>query len=390
MCKVGIEVTAMPIYKTNKKRDGLFLYTVRVNYTDKNGKAHSLTRTAVGAEAAKLLESQLTAEYKTGQITPAERMTVGELAAKYLAAKRTEVRRSTAEKTERILNRYVLPTMQKERLDRLNAQKLQDWKQSVTALALAPKTQKNIYGEFRTMLNFAVKMEHLPRNPLLTVGNFKDTDFTPPTDKLQYYTADEFLRYKAAALADAEAKGTLSEYAYYVFFCIAYYMGMRKGEINALRWSDINGGLLTVRRSVTQKVKGESAVETLPKNKTSYRTIEIPEPLMEILAEWKKRLAERDAYRDNYRVCGGGENGVLTDSNVDRHNRRYADMAGLKHIRVHDFRHSHASLLANEGINIQEIARRLGHAKIEMTWNTYAHLYPRESERSLSVLNKVK
>ena len=111
---------------------------------------------------------------------------------------------------------------------------------------------------------------------------------------------------------------------------------------------------------------------------------------MEILAEYKKRLAARDAYRDNYRVCGGGENGVLTDSNVDRHNRRYADMAGLKHIRVHDFRHSHASLLANEGINIQEIALRLGHAKIEMTWNTYAHLYPRESERSLSVLNKVK
>lgn len=58
---------------------GLYIYTVRVNYTDKNGKAHSLTRTAVGAEAAKLLESQLTAEYKTGQITPTERMTVGEL-----------------------------------------------------------------------------------------------------------------------------------------------------------------------------------------------------------------------------------------------------------------------------------------------------------------------
>lgn len=70
----------MPIYKTDKKRDGLYIYTVRVNYTDKNGKAHGLTRTAVGAEAAKLLESQLTAEYKTGQITPAERMTVGELA----------------------------------------------------------------------------------------------------------------------------------------------------------------------------------------------------------------------------------------------------------------------------------------------------------------------
>lgn len=380
----------MPIYKTNKKRDGLYIYTVRVNYTDKNGKAHGLTRTAVGAEAAKLLESRLTAEYKAKQASSIERMTVGELAEKYLAAKYTEVRRSTAEKTERMLNRYVLPTMQKERLDRLNAQKLQEWKQSIATLGLASKTQKNIYSEFRAMLNFAVKMEYLSRNPLLAVGNFKDTDFTPPKDKLCYYTADEFLRYKAAALTDAEVKGTISEYAFYVFFCVAYYMGMRKGEINALRWSDINGGLLTVRRSVSQKIKGESAVETLPKNKTSYRTIEIPAPLMEILAEYKKRLAARDAYRDNYRVCGGGENNVLSDTNIELHNRRYAEAAGLPHIRIHDFRHSHASLLANEGINIQEIARRLGHAKIEMTWNTYAHLYPRESERSLSVLNKVK
>lgn len=380
----------MPIYKTNKKRDGLYIYTVRVNYTDKNGKAHGLTRTAVGAEAAKLLESRLTAEYKAKQASSIERMTVGELAEKYLVAKYTEVRRSTAEKTERMLNRYVLPIMQKERLDRLNAQKLQEWKQSIATLGLASKTQKNIYSEFRAMLNFAVKMEYLPRNPLLAVGNFKDTDFTPPKDKLCYYTADEFLRYKAAALTDAEVKGTISEYAFYVFFCVAYYMGMRKGEINALRWSDINGGLLTVRRSVSQKIKGESAVETLPKNKTSYRTIEIPAPLMEILAEYKKRLAARDAYRDNYRVCGGGENNVLSDTNIELHNRRYAEAAGLPHIRIHDFRHSHASLLANEGINIQEIARRLGHAKIEMTWNTYAHLYPRESERSLSVLNKVK
>lgn len=380
----------MPIYKTNKKRDGLFLYTVRVNYTDKNGKAHSLTRAAVGAEAAKLLESQLTAEYKTGQITPAERMTVGELVKRYLAAKKTEVRRASVEKTQRIMNRYVLPTLEKERLDRLNRQKMQDWKLAVSALGLSLRTNKNIYSEFRAMLNYAVKMEYIAQNPLTAVGNFKDTDFTPPQEKLHYYTADEFLRYKAVALADAEAKGTLSEYAYYVFFCIAYYMGMRKGEINALRWSDINEELLTVRRSVTQKVKGESAVETLPKNKTSYRTIEIPAPLMEILAEYKKRLESRDAYRDNYRVCGGGEEGVLPDTSLSNHNVRYADAAGLAHIRIHDFRHSHASLLANEGINIQEIARRLGHAKIEMTWNTYAHLYPRESERSLSVLNKVK
>lgn len=67
----------------------------------------------------------------------------------------------------------------------------------------------------------------------------------------------------------------------------------------------------------------------------------------------------------------------------------FADKAGLPHIRLHDFRHSHASLLASEGINIQEIARRLGHSNVEMTWNTYSHLYPQEEERAVGILNKI-
>ena len=66
-----------------------------------------------------------------------------------------------------------------------------------------------------------------------------------------------------------------------------------------------------------------------------------------------------------------------------------AAAAGLKAIRIHDFRHTHASLLVNEGINIQEIARRLGHSKIEITWNTYSHLYPREEDRAIAILNKI-
>lgn len=379
----------MPIYKTDKKKDGLSVYNVRVNYTDKNGKPHSLTRTALGATEAKLLEAKLTAEYQNKQIDPAARITVGELFKKYMDMKKTEVRQTSAEKTQRILDRYVLSSMSDVRLDRLNAQKLQEWKLSVSELGLAQSTQRNIYSEFRTMLNYAVKMEYLPRNPLLTVGNFKNKDFTPEKDKLHYYTPEAFLRYKAAARQLAESQDTLLEYGFYVFFNLAYYMGMRKGEINALRWSDIDGNVLTVRRSLAQKLKGQKAVETLPKNRTSYRSIEIPQPLMDILAEYKKRIEERGAFGDNFRVCGGGEDGYLSDTSIENHNKRYADAAGLPHIRIHDFRHSHASLLANEGINIQEIARRLGHANIEMTWNTYSHLYPRESERSLAILNKV-
>ena len=74
---------------------------------------------------------------------------------------------------------------------------------------------------------------------------------------------------------------------------------------------------------------------------------------------------------------------------VEKINKKFADMAGVKRIRIHDFRHSHASLLANEGINIQEIARRLGHSKISITWETYSHLYPREEERAIKILDKI-
>lgn len=84
-----------------------------------------------------------------------------------------------------------------------------------------------------------------------------------------------------------------------------------------------------------------------------------------------------------------GEERCLRDTTIQKRNNLYASLAGVKRIRIHDFRHSHASLLANMGINIQEVARRLGHAKIEMTWNTYSHLYPREEERAIAVLNQV-
>ena len=70
-------------------------------------------------------------------------------------------------------------------------------------------------------------------------------------------------------------------------------------------------------------------------------------------------------------------------------NKKFAAMAGVKKIRIQEFRHSHVSLLAHEGINIQEIARRLGHSDIEMTWNTYAHLYQKEEESAVEILDKI-
>ena len=378
----------MPIYKSNGKKDGLQKYNVRINYVSESGQAKQLTRVAYGLDAAKDLERRLLHDLKSNGENSVRKMTVRQLFEEYAAVKKYEVRQSTYDKTVRTFAYYIFPTLADVCIDKLSAKILQDWKISLEERDLALKTKKNVYSELRTMFNYAVRMEYLPKSPLVKVGNFKDPLATK--QEINFYTPDEFRAYiraaKEMALQKQKEENDLFEWNYYVFFNIAFYTGLRKGEIHALRWCDIDGAYLSVKHSITQKLHNED-VETPPKNKSSIRTIQIPLPLIKILDEHKKRQMLLGNWSSDHRVLG--EERCLRDTTIQKRNNLYATLAGVKRIRIHDFRHSHASLLANMGINIQEVARRLGHAKIEMTWNTYSHLYPREEERAIAVLNQV-
>lgn len=369
-----------------EKKDGRQQYRVRINYTDSLGKRRQIDRVAYGSAEAKLLEMQLKSEYGKGAVGTAS-VTVAELIDEYIEIKKSEVRQTSLAKSERVLRKYIEPTLSTYKLDKLTNKVLQEWKNTIAATDYSITTKKNIYGEFRAMLNFAVKMGYIARNNLVTLGNFREAYFEKPQDKLRYYTSEQFLKYIRAAKSEAKRKNSLIDWGYYVFFVIAYYTGMRKGEINALKWSDIDGDVVHVRRSIAQKLKGGD-VETPPKNKSSYRDLQAPQPLLDILNEHKERYQQIEGFNDDFRICGGEI--CLRDTSIENHNQTFAELAGLPHIRIHDFRHSHASLLANNGINIQEIARRLGHSKIEMTWNNYSHLYPKEEERAVNLLNNIK
>ena len=373
----------MPIYKIDGKKDGLQKYRVIVSYKDINGKHKKKERVAVGLPEAKLTELELQKEVET--TTNTSRYTIDELAKEYLNTKKHTVRETSYAKIEGNLERYILPHVKNVRIDKLTTTILQKWKNSIENEGYSIRHKQNIYAEFRALLNYAVKMEYLVKNPIISIGNFVDPyDIVGQEDKLQYYTAEEFKSYIACAKENAKS---IIEWGYYVFFNIAFYTGMRKGEINALKWSDIEDNKIHVRRSIAQKLKGGDR-ETPPKNKSSYRTLQMPLPLIEILNEHKERQKSIGNFSEDYRICGGIN--TLRDTSIANKNKQFAGAAGLKVIRIHDFRHSHASLLVNEGINIQEIARRLGHAKIEETWNTYSHLYPREEERAIAILNKIK
>lgn len=372
----------MPIYKIAGRKDGQQKYKVRVNYIDNTGRSKQTDRIAYGMENAKMLEAKLLSEFK--ETAPDDRITVKQLYDEYTNAKKIEVRETTLNKTKQILSNHVLPMFKSNRLKTLTLQSLQKWKLYIEGKKLSATTKKNIFGEFRAMLNYAVKFGYISSNPLSKLGNFKNAYEGKKT--INYYTSDEFLKFISASKDHIEKTMNDYEWNYYVFFCIAFYTGMRKGEINALKWTDVDNGYIHVSRSIAQKLSGDDR-ETPPKNKSSIRTLQIPKPLQNTLDEHRAHYEAIENFCDDWRICGGPQ--CLRDTTIDKYNELYAKLAGIKKIRIHDFRHSHASLLANEGINIQEIARRLGHSKIEITWNTYSHLYPREEERAVNILNKI-
>lgn len=376
----------MPIYKMEGKKNNKQKYRVRINYIDSFGNAKQTDRVVYGLDAAKELERQLQADKH--EVVSGGNMTLEELFNEYIMAKKSETRESSLDTSSRMITKHIIPLLGKYKLKKLTLPILQDWKNKINEKNFAITTRQHIYAELRALLNYAVKLEYITNNPVIKLGNFKST--LEQTKEMDYYTPEEFIKFISAARTCAEsaqANGNYFEWNYYIFFEIAFYTGMRKGEIHALRWCDIDENIINVSRSITQKLKGEDRI-TPPKNKSSIRILQIPEPLKEVLSEHKKRCKQFDNFSENNLICGADKS--LRDTTIQNRAKKFAQLAGIKTIRIHDFRHSHASLLANEGINIQEISRRLGHSNVEMTWNTYSHLYPREEERAISVLNRIK
>ncbi len=370
----------MPITKIDgKKKNGKQGYRVRVNYTDAYGKARQIERTAYGSEEAKEMEQQLRLQTKE---VNSSAITLDALAERYYTNQKNEIRESSLANAKGIFRREISPYLGKLRIDKLSVQVLEDWKNTINEKGFSIITRKNIYKTFRAILNYAVRIDLLAKNPLDRVGNFKDA--YEKKDVLQYYTEEQFLRFISAAYDDAQETGDMR---YYTFFSTLFYTGARKGEANALVWTDLDGDILHIGKNVVQKLKGGDRV-TPPKNKSSDRTLQVPAPLMYVFELQKAWQKKNSIYSPHAKICGATN--FLRDTSIENKNKQYAAAAGLPKIRIHDFRHSHASLLANEGINIQEVARRLGHSKIEMTWNTYSHLYPREEERAVKILDKVR
>ena len=163
---------------------------------------------------------------------------------------------------------------------------------------------------------------------------------------------------------------------------------MRKGEVQALAWQDIDlsNNEITVNKTLSVKTKGLYKI-TSTKNYIN-RQIKISRTLKEQLILYKQEMMKYTDYSEKWFVFGCSR--FMPQMTIDRKKQYYFKQAKLELITIHDFRHSHASFLLSKGIPITVISKRLGHSNCSMTLRIYSHIMPDDEDKTIDLLNKLK
>jgi len=265
-----------------------------------------------------------------------------------------------------IIRQHLIPDFGNIQLSQLRPEHLQKHYSSRLNSGLSARTVRYHHALIHIALQTAVKWGLVSRN-------VADAAEPPKFKRSQMQTWNE---YEVNQFLEA-AKDT----QYYALFYTALFTGMRRSELLALRWQDIDFiySQIYVCRSL-HHLKDGSYVFTQPKSERSRRTIALPPSAFLVLSEYRK-AKDTDALLLDKPITDTD----LVFSNLGKPLRpntvtyawaRIAARAGVKVIRLHDARHTHASLMLKQGIHPKVVQERLGHASIQMTLDTYSHVAP--------------
>jgi integrase len=257
------------------------------------------------------------------------------------------------------LGHIPLQKLTPEKIQAFYAQKLNDGK--------SPKMVQFIHAVLHQALENAVKWNLIPRNVAKLV--------TLP--RVERYEAQTLTVEQVKRLLEV-ARGSRIE----VMLLVALNTGIRRGELSALRWSDIDfeNGLIFVRRTVTY-VGGYGFVETEPKTKSSRRKIAVSEKLLEALRTHREnqvqaRLKAGEKWHEQGLVFCNIHGGFLFPEVVLDELHMLLAKAGLPKLRFHDLRHTMATILLESDVHPKKVQERLGHSSIKITMDTYSHVLP--------------
>lgn len=278
------------------------------------------------------------------------------------------LRENTIRTKDYIAELKILPYFGAKKMVEITPADVRRWQNSLMQEKYSQTYLKTINNQLSAIFNYAVKYYSLSRNPCSVAGSIGKSR----AEEMKFWTKEEFEDF----LEFVKDK-PLSYYAFKTLF----WTGIRIGELLALTVKDFDpvNKTLTINKSY-QRIKGRDVI-TDPKTPKSNRMITLPEFLVQDLNEYIGRL---------YGIMPNDRLFQTSKAYLEHEMSRGCEMSGVKKIRLHDLRHSHASLLISElGLQPNLVADRLGHEKITTTLQTYSHLYPEKNRELADQLEKL-
>ena len=277
----------------------------------------------------------------------------------YYADMETRLREHTMRTKKYIVELKILPYFGNKRVNDITAADIRQWQNELIKMGYSPTYLKTINNQLSAIFNYAIRYYDLKSNPCAKAGSMGKSK----AEEMDFWTGEEFRRF-----IDSVMNKRLS----YMAFMTLYWTGMRLGELLALNPKDVDLEKRTISITKSYQRLGKKDVITPPKTPKSKRVITIPEFLAADIKDYMDSLYD---LQENDRLF------PITKYYLEHEMQRGIKESGVKRIRVHDLRHSHASMLIELGFSPLEIANRLGHEKVETTLNTYAHLYPNKQTK---------
>lgn len=297
--------------------------------------------------------------------TTAPDITLGDLYHVYMEEMSTRLKHSTILIKENIFETKILPYFADKPMYEIQAVDIRKWQNRLIRENNFSGTYlKTINNQMTALVNYARRYYNLRTNPCEQAGSIG----TSKAREMRYWTLDEFLRFR---------EGVRDQISSYMCFEILYWTGMREGELLALTAYDVNLRQKEINIDKTyQRLEGKDII-TSPKTKRSNRKVPIPDFLCREL---------QDFMGEDLNSEEGGRLFPYTRMFLAGEMKRGCRNTGVSRIRIHDIRHSHVSLLINQGFDALVIADRVGHENVSTTLNTYSHLFPHRQEKLVSKL----
>lgn len=291
-------------------------------------------------------------------------------------------------------NNHIKPFFEKKNISSIGVQNIREWAEKLEKKGLSVKFMNKIHNVLNNIFAFAIKFYGLESNPSKAFGSFeeKNDKVIKDSEKIRYITLDQFNKFISV----------ITDLLWKTFFIFAYYTGCRKGEIQALKWKDIDFEKNEISITKTLSVKSASNYKITSTKNSQNRIIKMNKTLRDALLLYKQEVMQFADFSEEWFVFGNTR--FLPQTTIDNNKHKYFKLSGLEDIEItmHEFRHSHVSLLINEYIRASKeknmkidtakfflmMSNRMGHT-IQVMQDTYMHLFPTIQDEIVDILDNL-